>query len=160
MNKLVVSTPLGKLALIQEGGKITRLFLQAAQAPTDIIEKETPLLKQARQQLNEYFSAQRRLFDIPLEAAGSTFEKQVWHLLQTIPYGKTCSYADIARLLGKPGAARAVGGACHRNPLPIFIPCHRVIGSRGKLTGYAGGLQNKQQLLDLERKARSNKMIG
>lgn len=104
----------------------------------------------AEQQLAEYFSGQRKVFDLPLEFTGTDFQKRVWSALLTIPYGETRSYADIAKQVGSPKAVRAVGLANSKNPISIIVPCHRVIGSDGKLTGYAGGLHNKEYLLRLE----------
>jgi len=108
---------------------------------------------EAIEQLREYFDGKRTQFNLPLDVSGTPFQMAVWHELQKVPYGSTCSYIDIARLLGKPGAARAVGMANHENPLAIVIPCHRVVGSNGSLTGYAGGLHLKQQLLGIETQA-------
>lgn len=105
---------------------------------------------QAVNQLTEYFAGQRRTFDLPLAAKGTTFQQHVWQLLRDIPYGQTASYSDIAQRLGKPKAVRAVGAANGRNPISIIVPCHRVIGADGSLTGYAGGLARKSQLLNLE----------
>lgn len=101
-------------------------------------------------QLAEYFAGGRRSFDLPLAPQGSAFQQRVWQALQEIPYGATRSYADIARAVGAPGSARAVGGANHDNPIGVVIPCHRVIGAGGALTGYAGGLDRKRLLLELE----------
>jgi|SRR5579871_4738419 len=109
-----------------------------------------PVLQDAIQQLTEYFAGERREFSLPLEIAGTAFQKRVWNMLLTIPYGETCSYRNIATALGTPSAVRAVGAANGANPLPIVIPCHRVIGSRGNLVGYGGGLPLKKRLLDLE----------
>jgi len=106
----------------------------------------------AAQQLSEYFQGRRRSFDLKLSPHGTGFQLAVLQALQTIPYGETRSYADIARAVGKPNAVRAVGAANGRNPLPIVIPCHRVIGSNGSLTGFGGGLDTKRFLLDLERR--------
>lgn len=108
---------------------------------------------EAIEQLREYFDGKRTQFNLPLDVSGTPFQMAVWHELQKVPYGSTCSYIDIARLLGKPGAARAVGMANHENPVAIVIPCHRVVGSNGSLTGYAGGLHLKQQLLGIETQA-------
>ena len=138
------------MALVESWWKITHLFLQAAQAPAGLEEKQTPLLRRAAAQMEAYFAGKRQHFDLPLAPEGTGFEQQVWKLLRAIPYGQTCTYGDLACRLNNPRAARAVGGACHRNPLPIFIPCHRVVGAAGKLTGYAGGLPIKKTLLDLE----------
>lgn len=109
------------------------------------------LLNQAASQLKEYFSGKRAKFDIPLLPRGTPFQQAVWKELRQIPYGKTCSYLDIAKKIGKPHGARAVGTTIGKNPLSIIIPCHRVIGSSGSLTGFAGGLERKQLLLQLEK---------
>jgi O-6-methylguanine DNA methyltransferase len=109
-----------------------------------------PVLAEAAQQLNEYFAHQREAFTVPLRPQGTPFQLRVWRALGEIPYGRTRTYLDLARALGSPGAVRAVGAANARNPLPIFVPCHRVIGSSGSLTGYGGGLEIKRALLQLE----------
>jgi methylated-DNA-[protein]-cysteine S-methyltransferase len=101
-------------------------------------------------QLTEYFKGQRKKFEIPLDLQGTPFQKKVWDKLLQVPYGKTCSYQDLAVAVGKPKAFRAIGGANHRNPIPIIVPCHRVIGAKGALTGYGGGLWRKQWLLEHE----------
>jgi methylated-DNA-[protein]-cysteine S-methyltransferase len=103
-------------------------------------------------QLSEYFEGKRTQFELPLDVAGTPFQKSVWNELQRIPYGETRSYGDIAKAVGKPAASRAVGMANHNNPVAIVIPCHRVVGQNGALTGYAGGLQLKEQLLSIERR--------
>ena len=110
------------------------------------------VLTETKTQLREYFSGERNQFDIPLDPEGTTFQISVWNLLKEIPYGSTISYIEIAMKLGAPAASRAVGMANGRNPVPIVIPCHRVIGTNGKLTGYAGGLERKKWLLLHERK--------
>lgn len=109
-----------------------------------------PLLKQAVQELDEYFCGERQEFTLPLAPQGTPFQHLVWDALQKIPYGTTCSYGEIAAAIGNPKASRAVGMANNRNPLPILVPCHRVIGADGKLVGYAGGLDIKRKLLALE----------
>lgn len=109
-----------------------------------------PVLEAAARQLDDYFAGRRQRFDLPLDFRGTAFQKQVWAALLAIPYGETRSYADIARALGRPSAMRAVGAANGRNPLSIIAPCHRVIGSNGALTGFAGGLAAKRHLLALE----------
>ena len=101
-------------------------------------------------QLQEYFGGTRQVFDVPLAPQGTLFQMEVWRVLRTIPYGETQSYADIAEQIGRPKAVRAVGAANGRNPLSIFVPCHRVIGKNGSLTGYAGGLAQKSVLLEIE----------
>ena len=112
----------------------------------------TPLSERAAGQLAEYFKGRRTDFDFPLTPAGTVFQKAVWQALREIPYGEVRSYGQIAASAGRPQAARAVGGACNRNPIWILIPCHRVVGTRGSLTGYAGGLSMKQTLLNLEQR--------
>ncbi|MDL2231289.1 methylated-DNA--[protein]-cysteine S-methyltransferase [Porphyromonadaceae bacterium OttesenSCG-928-L07] len=116
------------------------------------IEKETSLIKQAMTQIEEYLEGRRKVFDFPMDPQGTTFQKNVWSILQQIPYGETWSYKQVAIAVGNPNASRAVGMANNKNPLPIVVPCHRVIGANGKLTGYAGGLDVKERLLDLEQK--------
>lgn len=113
-------------------------------------EGDHPLLQQLRVQLREYFAGTRRAFDLPLAPRGTPFQREVWHALATIPYGETISYAQLAARVGRPTAMRAVGAANGRNPLPIVLPCHRVIGANGALTGFGGGLPTKQYLLRLE----------
>ncbi len=116
----------------------------------DWLEGTNPILEATRVQLDEYFTGSRKEFDLPLAPAGTEFQKEVWHTLATIPYGQTISYAQLAQRVGKPTAMRAVGAANGRNPLPIVLPCHRVIGADGSLTGFGGGLATKQFLLQLE----------
>jgi methylated-DNA-[protein]-cysteine S-methyltransferase len=115
----------------------------------DWIYNEKPFVA-ARQQLTEYFAGERREFDLPLKLNGTEFQMSVLRALQQIPYGETSSYADIAERIGRPTAVRAVGAANGRNPIPIIVPCHRVIGSHGELTGFGGGLDTKEALLRLE----------
>ena len=110
----------------------------------------SPLLDAAEAQLREYFAGARRTFDLPLAPHGTAFQQRVWAALRAIPYGETCTYGELAAAIGSPNASRAVGMANHRNPIPIIIPCHRVIGANGTLTGYAGGLEIKRKLLALE----------
>jgi methylated-DNA-[protein]-cysteine S-methyltransferase len=117
-------------------------------SPDGIIDDAANL--EATEQLRGYFDGKRTQFDLLLDVSGTPFQLAVWSELRKIPYGSTCSYIDIARSLGKPGAARAVGMANHENPIAIVIPCHRVVGSDGSLTGYAGGLHLKKQLLGIE----------
>ncbi len=119
--------------------------------------KETELLKlfqSAVEQLRSYASGDRTIFDLPLQLSGTPFQNKVWQALLDIPYGQTCSYGELAKKIGKPQGARAVGGALNRNPLGIIVPCHRVVGASGELTGFAGGLDLKKRLLELERRAK------
>ena len=143
---LLLSSPLGPLTLTQEGQALISLqYGDLSRTPGD-----TPLLRQAAAQLEEYFAGLRRTFELPLAPAGTPFQRRVWGALAAIPYGETRSYRWVAEQAGSPRAFRAVGMACHRNPLPIFLPCHRVVGAGGALTGYAGGLDKKTALLTLE----------
>lgn len=144
-----VDTPVGAMWLVEDGDALTGLRLPGEDAPQGE-EKETPLLRKAASQLDEYFQGKRGVFDLPLKPEGTQFRRSVWAALLKIPAGKTVSYGDIARAIGKPNASRAVGSANHNNPLPVFIPCHRVIGSGGALVGYGGGLDLKEKLLALE----------
>jgi methylated-DNA-[protein]-cysteine S-methyltransferase len=114
-------------------------------------QRDDAAFARVRQQLDEYFAGQRRVFDVPLAPDGTDFQRAVWHALLTVPYGETCSYQQIALRIDQPKALRAVGAANGANPIPIIIPCHRVIGSDGSLTGFGGGLDSKRWLLDLER---------
>ena len=123
--------------------------LQAEPAPAEWQPRPEPAFG-AGEQLAAYFSGEPVDFDLPLDARGTPFQRRVWQALTEIPYGGTTTYGEIARRLGRPRAARAVGGANNRNPLPVVVPCHRVIGAGGSLTGYAGGLRIKRFLLDLE----------
>ena len=111
---------------------------------------DTPLLREARMQLQAYFEGERQTFTLPLRLVGTAFQQEIWEVLRKIPYGQTCSYAAIAQQIGRPRAVRAVANAIGANPLSLLIPCHRVIGSSGNLTGYAGGLKAKRLLLAKE----------
>lgn len=142
------------MALGEEGGKISRLWLRAQDAPKAEPDSPTPLLRQAARQLEEYFAGRRKVFDLPLNPQGTPFQQKVWRALCAVPYGQTASYGRIAAAVGSPKACRAVGMANHANPIAIFIPCHRIIGSDGSLTGYGGGLDIKRALLALEAKHR------
>ena len=141
------NTPAGPVGIETDGTHITALHLKCASPVTDCAD---PLIARAFRELNEYFAGIRTGFDLPLAPAGTPFQLRVWEALQRIPYGKTASYGEIAAAIGRPNASRAVGMANHRNPIPILIPCHRVIGADGSLTGYGSGLDLKRKLLDLE----------
>jgi methylated-DNA-[protein]-cysteine S-methyltransferase len=154
---VLADTPVGPLTLVAEGGALVGLWMveqrhhpgeaaHGAPAPDD------PLLARAAGQLEEYFAGERTGFDLPLAPAGTEFQRRVWGALLDIPYGETTSYGELATELGSPGASRAVGLANGRNPIGIVIPCHRVVGSAGSLTGYGGGLDRKRLLLDLEQR--------
>lgn len=144
------NTDIGTITLSESNGSILELSFNDLISPDDYIIQETTLLHNASIQLNEYFSGQRKKFSLPLNPIGTPFQKKVWEALLSIPYGETRSYKDIAILIDNPKASRAVGMANNKNPISIFIPCHRVIGSNGKLVGYGGGLNIKRSLLDLE----------
>lgn len=145
---LIVPSPVGPLTLTQEAGALTGLHF--GERPQQGAGGPTPLLEEAARQLEEYFAGQRQEFSLPLAPRGTEFQLRVWQALLRIPYGETRSYGELAAMVGNPKACRAVGGANHRNPLSILIPCHRVVGTGGRLTGYAGGLAVKEFLLKLE----------
>ena len=142
---------IGRIGITEKDGKITNVYITNKELPQDMQLCETPLLKEAARQLKSYFAGELKEFSLPLEPSGTDFMRQVWSALCEIPFGKTATYGEIAQRIGRPKAARAVGLANNRNPIPIFIPCHRVIGADGSLTGYAGGLDMKKKLLDLEK---------
>lgn len=147
---IFIDTPFGQIGVAEENDAVTNVFFGDTVKPANYTVCGTPLLEEAARQLGEYFKGQRRSFTVPLAPEGTAFELSVWRALQDIPYGETRSYQEIARALGKPNACRAVGRANARNPLSLFIPCHRVIGADKRLTGYAGGLPMKESLLLLE----------
>lgn len=144
-----IDTPFGKLLAAEENGKLVRLSL-SGQPNEEWACQKTPVIEMTKKQLSEYFCGKRIVFEVPLAPKGTDFQKRVWQELLKIPYGETRTYGQIAALTGNPKASRAVGMANHRNPIMILIPCHRVIGRSGKLTGYAGGLWMKESLLKLE----------
>lgn len=150
MNSLTMNTPIGPLQLLAENGALVAIKFPGQHSQSTAANEEDETLSSAKQQLEAYFSGQRRKFDLPLAASGTAFQKQVWKALVAIPYGQLRSYRDIADSIGKTRAVRAVGAANGRNPLPIVVPCHRVIGSDGSLTGFAGGIETKRLLLQLE----------
>ncbi len=127
--------------------------------PADSNKAPTPLLE-CRRQLDDYFRGRRTEFDLPLDLAGTPFQKEVWRRLRLVPFGETTSYGAIAAAMKRPGGARAVGGANHRNPISIIVPCHRVLGGGGSLVGYGGGLWRKEWLLSHERKMRAGRPIS
>lgn len=143
------STPLGDIVIVENGSSIVRISFGNC-IPRDADHSETPLLKKAYIQIYEYLEGNRREFTFPTETSGTSFQMSVWDALKRIPYGETRSYKEIAIRIGNANASRAVGMACNKNPLPIVVPCHRVIGSNGKSTGYAGGVEIKEALLSLE----------
>ena len=147
MNATVFDSPIGKLFIAESGGRVCRLsFYSGGAAET----RESRLLIEAQMQLKEYFAGTRREFDLPLTESGSDFALAVRRELLKIPYGTTRTYSEIAADVGNPAAARAVGMACHNNPIAIIVPCHRVVGVNANLVGYAGGIGKKEYLLRLE----------
>ncbi len=152
----VVDTPIGDLTLVGDGVALSALYFpdHARRPATPTFgARDDDAFGPARTQLAEYFAGERTTFDLPLAPRGNDFQRRVWHLLTTIPYGRTRSYGQLAAQLGDPGLARAVGAANGRNPISIVVPCHRVVGHDGSLTGYAGGLARKAFLLELEQPA-------
>jgi methylated-DNA-[protein]-cysteine S-methyltransferase len=147
----IMDSPLGSLTLASSGRGLASVQFGLNMPVDGIIDDEAN--REAIVQLQEYFDGKRTQFDLPMDVQGTPFQMAVWDELRKIPYGSTCSYIEIARSLGKPGAARAVGMANHENPVAVIVPCHRVVGSDGSLTGYAGGLHIKQQLLSIEKQS-------
>ena len=151
----VIASPVGPLKLVASGEGLAAI-LWTDDSPRrvrlgDVVEDETsPILLETERQLGEYFAGQRKVFAVTLDFAGTDFQRRVWIALLTIPHGEIRSYGEIARQIGCPAAVRAVGAANGRNPISIIAPCHRVVGSTGKLTGFAGGLEVKARLLALE----------
>ncbi len=150
-----IASPLGDLVLAAADDALTGLYIAHPPKSLDTSSwrRDAEPLRDAIAQVRAYFAGELRDFDLPLAPAGTPFQRQVWEALRTIPYGETRSYGYIAAAIGRPSASRAVGMANGRNPISIIVPCHRVIGSNGLLTGYGGGLDRKQILLDLERRA-------
>lgn len=142
--------PIGVLGLMDDGQGLSRAFLRREGAEPSTRSGETPLTLWAAAELEEYFAGGRKAFAVPLSPHGTPFQLAVWQALRDIPYGQTRTYGEIAAAVGRPRAARAVGMANHDNPLLIFIPCHRVVGKNGGLTGFACGLEVKRRLLELE----------
>ena len=167
MNYEIVESPFGTLLLVSDGQALIRLeFIDLE----DGLEPEAgwklqsdTVLQATRKQLGEWCAGERQKFDLPLALQGTDFQQKVWQQLRQIPFGETSTYGELAAVLGKPKAARAVGAANGKNPIPLIIPCHRVNGSDGSLTGYAWGLERKKQLLEFERRtetARSKSTVN
>jgi methylated-DNA-[protein]-cysteine S-methyltransferase len=151
----VRDSPVGTLTLVALDGVLAGLYmdLQRHRPPSEMFGDPDPTpFTEVIRQLDEYFGGQRTAFDLPMNLVGTPFQRTVWAALRQIPYGETWSYGQLAERIGRPGAARAVGLANGRNPIGIIVPCHRVVGATGDLTGYGGGLQRKQHLLDFERR--------
>jgi len=151
---MTMKSPLGPLHLYGRGDELVGVWMRAEPVP-DAVPGRSHALELTADQLAEYFAGKRREFDLPLAPRGTGFQEKVWRALLAIPFGETRSYGEIAKAIGRPSASRAVGAANGRNPISIIIPCHRVIGSTGELTGYGGGMDNKRWLLDHERAQRS-----
>lgn len=147
MNQRIIDTPVGKLELVSNCGHLCAIRAANTQ---EQFGSEDPVLCEAERQLAQYFAGERKVFDLPLQLNGSDFDCSVWKQMLRISFGEIQTYGQLAALLGKPKASRAVGGACSRNPLLIVAPCHRVIAASGKLTGFAAGLPMKNALLQLE----------
>ena len=149
-NMHILETKVGKICIIENGTEITNLDFY-----DDIIEEavqnDTPLIREIKQQLDDYFSGKRKNFELPLAPKGTEFQQKVWNALRNIPYGETKCYSEVAQIVGNAKASRAVGLANNKNPIAIIIPCHRVIGKSGKLVGYGGGLEKKEILLNIEK---------
>lgn len=146
-----ISSPIGPLVLLGDGEALTALYYprHPSRPETEVTDDATPF-SAVVSQLEEYFAGERTAFELPLAPRGTPFQLACWAALHTIGYGQTRSYGEVATALGQPGAARAVGLANNRNPISIIVPCHRVIGADGSLTGYGGGIEAKRYLLDLE----------
>jgi methylated-DNA-[protein]-cysteine S-methyltransferase len=148
-----IDTPLGELILVVEDGALSGVYFPGHWTrpdPRTFGERTEHGFEEIERQLAEYFAGERTSFALPTSVTGDVFERQVWELIDRIPYGQTSTYGELARELGDPALARRVGNAVGHNPLSIVVPCHRVVGKDGKLTGYAGGLERKQFLLELE----------
>ena len=148
-----IDSPIGELMLVGDGDTLHHLSMQGGRRPLrrdPAWTRDDRAFATVSQQLEEYFTGARRTFDVPLSLTGNPFEQRVWQALRGIPYGETTSYGEVARRIGSPDAPRAVGLANGRNPVAVIVPCHRVIGADGSLTGYGGGLERKRLLLDLE----------
>jgi methylated-DNA-[protein]-cysteine S-methyltransferase len=150
-----LESPIGRLLLVGSERGLARIELGGAARPASGWSRQPTVLAAAARQLAEYFAGERRTFELRLAPAGTDFQRRVWRQLARIPFGATISYGELARRLGNPKATRAVGAANGANPLPIVLPCHRVIGADGGLTGYGGGIERKRRLLALERRVTS-----
>lgn len=150
MNYKIYETIIGKILIEEEEDKISRIEIVKKEYDKKH-QKETEMIKKTHEELEEYFKGNRKVFDIPLKIEGTEFQRKVWNALLEIPYGETRTYLDIAKQIGNHKACRAVGMANHNNKIMILIPCHRVIGSNKKLVGYAGGIDVKEKLLEIEK---------
>lgn len=151
MNTITISSPLGPIRLFANGDELTGVYLPDQEVPV-AREATSRVLDDTARQLREYFTGDRRTFDIPIAPRGTGFQQIVWRALTQIAYAETATYGTLARTIGRPAASRAVGAANGKNPISIIVPCHRVVGSNGTLTGYAGGLVAKRWLLEHEQR--------
>jgi methylated-DNA-[protein]-cysteine S-methyltransferase len=148
-----MDSPIGELLLLGDGDALHGLHMQDGRHPLPVNprwQRDDDAFEDVRRQLEEYFAGERASFDITMHMDGTAFQRTVWHALTEIPYGETISYGELAKRIGRPDRARAVGTANGQNPIAVIVPCHRVIGANGKLVGYGGGLDNKRRLLELE----------
>lgn len=152
---MFVSSFIGEIGVAEEDGLITNLFFGGAFKPQNFVVEETPLLKNAVNQIKEYFSGKRKNFDLRIKLVGTDFQIKVWEAIRKIPYGQTITYKQLAKQIGDENSFRAVGLACGKNPILLIVPCHRVIAENGKLSGYAGGVLAKQKLLKFENENKS-----
>ena len=151
----VLDSPVDPLTVVREDGVLVAVLFSVpgrAPDPTRLGRRDDAGFADVAEQLDEYFAGDRTSFDLPLRAAGNELQRGVWRLMAAIPYGETRSYGQLARALGDRSLAQAVGTACGRNPLPVVVPCHRVVGADGDLVGFGGGLTRKRHLLDLEQR--------
>lgn len=150
--RAVFNSPVGPLLIEADGGNVLGCSFADEGAGANIVENRNPVIDECFRQLTEYFSGNRKTFDLPLLPEGTEFQKKGWTVLTEIPYGETITYGEMAKRMGSPKAVRAVGGVNHANKIAVIIPCHRVIGKNGKLTGFGGGLWRKEWLLEHETK--------
>lgn len=144
-------TEIGSIGIIENGRAVTHLLFSAGPPPEGVKEEESPLLKQAFQELEDYLQGKKiKRWKTPLAPEGTAFQKRVWQVLLEVPYGESRTYTEVAHCTDSPKAVRAVGSACKRNPIPVFIPCHRVLGAGGRISGFLAGLHIKRKLLALE----------
>jgi methylated-DNA-[protein]-cysteine S-methyltransferase len=153
-------SPCGRMLLVADGDALCGAYFvgQKHMRETDadwVRDPGSPVFARTKRQLDEYFQGKRKSFDMPLAAAGTPFQRAVWKAIAGVGFGQTISYAELARRAGRPGSARAAGAATGRNPIGVIVPCHRIVGADGSLTGYAGGIDKKVALLELEGRARS-----
>lgn len=145
-----MNSPVGSIELTTDDKFLVRLDILTTKKKASVTSPKTPIMKQAVKELTDYFAGKLKQFTVPTKQDGTQFQKDVWNVMAKIPFGKVLTYGEVAKKVGKPLAPRAVGGACNKNAIGIIIPCHRIIGSNKKLTGYASGIENKEWLLKHE----------